>query len=214
MSALTMEQQVNLYQPILGAERHLFSVRAIGICLALLAACLAGLGVYGSLRTSRAERAIAEIERRQAAALESAQRTGMAVRPAESVAQLDADARGLTADIAARERALALVHSGAASPETGFAARLEALGRRQPEGLWLSAVAAGSGEGRLAMRGNALDPKLVPSYLAALAEEPALSGVRFDRLTMRSAKPDEAPARIVFELDAPGLGLADREVHP
>ena len=31
-----MEQQVNLYQPILRAEKHLFSARAIGIGLLLL----------------------------------------------------------------------------------------------------------------------------------------------------------------------------------
>ena len=41
MSAAAVEQQVNLYQPILGAEKRLFSARAIGLCLALLAVSLA-----------------------------------------------------------------------------------------------------------------------------------------------------------------------------
>jgi len=38
--------------------------------------------------------------------------------------------------------------------------------------------------------------------------------VRFDRLNLRSAKPDEAPARLVFELGAPGLGIPVMETHP
>jgi hypothetical protein len=214
MSPSTVEQQVNLYQPILGARKHLFSARTIGLCLALLAFALTALGGYGAWRTSRVERSIAELQKRQAAELATAERTGVTLQPGKTVAELDAEAKNLAADIAARERALAIVRLGAASPETGFAARLEALARRQVDGLWLRNVVVGSGEGRLAMRGDSLDPKLVPAYLAALAEEHALTGVRFDKLTMRHAKADEAPAQLVFELGAPGLAFASEEARP
>jgi Tfp pilus assembly protein PilN len=214
VSTSIIEQQVNLYQPILGAEKRLFSARAIGVCLALLALSLAALGGYGAWRTSRVERSIAELEKRQADELTAAERTGVRLQPGKSVAQLDADAKDLAAEIAARERALSIVRIGAASPQTGFAARLEALARRQLDGLWLHDVLVASGEGRLSMRGNALDPKLVPAYLAALAGEPALAGVRFDKLTMRHARDDEAPARLVFELGSPGLSLGSEESHP
>ena len=214
MSAPAVEQQVNLYQPILGAEKRLFSARAIGLCLALLAFSLAALGGYGAWRTSRVERSIAELEKRQATELVKAERAGLALNPGKSLAELDAEAKELAADIAARERALAILKLGAGSPATGFAARLEALARRQIDGLWLHDVVVGSGDGRLAMRGQALDPKLVPAYLAALSEDPALAGVRFDKLTMRRAKDDEAPAQIEFELGAPGLALPSPEAHP
>jgi Tfp pilus assembly protein PilN len=217
VSLTTVEQQVNLYQPILGAEKRLFSARAIGGCLALLAISLAALGGYGAWRTSRVERSIAELEQHQAAELAKAERAGVALHPGKSLVELDAEARNLTADIASRERALAILNLGAPSPATGFAARLEALARRQVDGLWLHDVAVGSGEGRLAMRGRALDPTLVPAYLAALAEDPALAGVRFDKLTMHRAKEDQAPAQLVFELGAPGLALAAPEApeaHP
>jgi hypothetical protein len=209
-----VEQQVNLYQPILGAEKRLFSARAIGLCLALLALSLSALGGYGAWRTSRVERSVAELEKRQAAQLVTAERAGLALNPGKSLAELDAEAKDLAADIAARERALAILKLGAASPATGFAARLDALRRRQLDGLWLHDVVVGSADGRLAMRGRALDPKLVPAYLAALSEDPALAGVRFDKLTMRRAQEDEAPAELVFELGGPGLTLASPEAHP
>jgi ATP phosphoribosyltransferase regulatory subunit HisZ len=184
------------------------------VCLAQLAISLCVLGGYGAWRTSRVERSIAELEKRQAAELVTAERAGQALNPGKSVAELDAAAKDLAADIAARERALAILKLGAASPATGFAARLEALARRQVDGLWLHDVVVGSGDGRLAMRGAALDPKLVPAYLAALSEDPALAGVRYDKLTMRRAKENEAPAELVFELGAPGLALASPEAHP
>ena len=209
-----MEQQVNLYQPILGAEKRLFSARAIGVGLVLLAACLASLGGFGVWRTGRVERAIAALESREAAQLAAVEQAGVALHPHKSLAELDAEAKGLSADIAARERALDLVRLGAASPETGFAARLEALGRRQPDGLWLHNIVVGSGAGRLALRGDALDARLVPAYLSALADEKALAGVRFDRLSLHRAKPDEAPAQLVFELGAPGLDVPAAEAHP
>jgi len=214
VSAPTVEQQVNLYQPILGAEKRLFSARAIGVCLALLAISLSALGGYGAWRTSQVERSIAELEKRQAAELATAERAGLALNPGKSVVELDAEAKDLAADIAARERALAILKLGAASPATGFAARLDALGRRQVDGLWLHDVVVGSADGRLAMRGQALDPQLVPAYLAGLSKDPALAGVRFDKLTMRRAKENEAPAQLVFELGAPGLTLTSSEAHP
>jgi len=209
-----MEQQVNLYQPILGAEKRLFSARAIGIGLGLLALCLAGLGGFGAWRTARVERSIAQLEQHQAAELARVEQAGAALQPGRSLADLQVQAKELAADIAARERALDLVRLGAVSPATGFAARLEALARRQIDGLWLHTIVVGSGEGRLALKGDALDPNLVPAYLAALAEEHALAGVNFDKLAMRRAKPQEAPARLVFELGAPGLRFPAAEAHP
>jgi Tfp pilus assembly protein PilN len=209
-----MEQQVNLYQPILGAEKRLFSARAIGVGLVLLVACLASLGVFGVWRTGRVERAIAALESREAAQLAAVEQAGAASHPHRSLAELEAEAKGLSADIEARQRALDLVRLGAASPETGFAARLEALGRRQPDGLWLHNIVVGSGAGRLALRGDAIDARLVPAFLSALADEKSLAGVRFDRLNLHRAKPDEAPAQLVFELGAPGLDVPAAEAHP
>jgi Tfp pilus assembly protein PilN len=209
-----MEQQVNLYQPILGAEKRLFSAHTIGGGLGLLALCLCGLAAFGAWRTAHVERSIALLEKQQAAALTRAESAISALRPGGSLAELQEQAKSLSADIAARERALDLVRLDAASPATGFAARLEALARRQLEGLWLRTIVVGSGDGRLAFQGAAVDPRLVPAYLAALAEESALAGVRFDKLAMRRAKQEEAPAQLLFELGAPGLIFPTRAAHP
>jgi Tfp pilus assembly protein PilN len=208
-----MEQQVNLYQPILGAEKHLFSARAIGISLAVLAVSLGGIDAFSMWRTARVERALALIEQQQATQLTMNDRVGAAERPRLGLAELQTQAKRLSADIAERERALDLVRISAPSPATGFAARLEALGRRQLDGVWLHNIVLGSGEGRLAMQGATVDPRLIPAYLAQLAEEHALDGVRFDTLAIRRAKHEEAPAQLVFEVGAPDLKFPDAEAH-
>jgi hypothetical protein len=211
MISHSIEQQVNLYQPILGAEKRLFSARAIGIALSVLAVCLVGLSAYGSRRIDRIEHSVDAIERREAANIDLADRVGRAVRPLESKAQLEAAAKDLSADIEARQRVLDIVRRDSDTPATGFAARLEALAQRQLNGVWLRAIVVGSGEGRLGMRGAANDAALVPAYLTALASEPALMGVRFDKLTIRRASASDAPAQIVFEADGPGLAPEQEE---
>ena len=200
-----MEQQVNLYQPILGAAKRIFSARAIGLSLVTVGVCLGGLHGFGAWRTGRIERSVAIIERQAATQMSLRDAVSAALRPSRSIVELQAQALELTADIGARERALDLVNSDAASPATGFAARLEALGRRQIDGLWLRTIVVGSGDGRLALQGATVDPRLVPQYLAGLAQERAFDGVRFDKLAMRQARREEAPAQLMFELGAPGL---------
>lgn len=208
-----MEQQVNLYQPILGAEKHLFSARAIGISLVLLAVSLGAVDGFSVWRTARVEHALTVLEQQLSTQMAMNDQAGATMRPTASLAELETQAKRLSADIAARERALDLVRMGAASPTTGFAARLEALGRRQLDGVWLHSIVLGSGEGRLAMQGATVDPRLIPVYLAALAEEHALDGVRFDSLAIRRAKPDEAPAQLEFEIGAPDLKFPAAETH-
>jgi len=206
-----MEQQVNLYQPIRGVPHHLFSPRSVALGFGALALCLAVITGFGIWRTHKSELAVALLEQEQVAALAKAERVNAELRPKRSIADLDADAKLLSADIASRQRALDTVRRGAATPEGGYAARLEALARRQLDGLWLRAIVLASGDSRLALEGATTDPRLVPAYLAALSEERALDGVRFDHLNMREAKPEEGPARTIFEAGGAGLVLPPRE---
>jgi len=209
-----MEQQVNLYQPILGAKKKLFSAHAIGVCLGVSAVLLIAVGGYSTWRAGRTERLITELEQRQADQLAHVERAGAAIHTGKTAAELDAEAKELSADIAAREHALDLVRQGTSSAESGFAARLESLARRQIDGLWLKGIVVTPGNDGLALRGATSDGRLVPLYLAALAEEHALAGVRFERLAMQRAKKEDAPAQLAFELQAPGLAFAPAENHP
>ena len=103
---------------------------------------------------------------------------------------------------------------GAASPETGFAARLEALGRRQLDGLWLHNIVVGSGAGRLALRGDAIDARLVPAYLARSPMKQRSPGCASTSSACGARNPTRRPAQLVFELGAPGLNVPAAEAHP
>ena len=202
-----MEQQVNLFQPILGAEKRLFSASAIGIALALLAVSLGGVAGFARWRTGHIERAVKEVSRQEAMEQVLAAQASASNEPRASVAELDAMARRSTEEIAAREYALNVVKRGSSDPASGFAARLEAIAHRQVEGVWLTSLVIGTGEGRLALSGATSDPRLVSGWLTSLADEHALDGAFFDRLVIRQVA-DAAPAVAVFEMGAPGLEVS------
>jgi Tfp pilus assembly protein PilN len=214
MSAEVLEQQVNLYQPIMGAHRRLFSARAMAGSLLLLITALGGIAGYTAHRTAHIERTIAELQKRETANLDAAGRAAATLRPAQSLPQLDAEAKRLTAEIEVRQRAIAAVQSTIEDPAHSFAARLEALARRHVDGLWLKEIVADLGEGQLALRGFTSNPELVPTYLSGLSAEPALAGVRFDQIAIRRATAEEAPAAAVFELDGPKLVIGEEEHKP
>ncbi len=207
MSSVLLEQQVNLHQPIFGAQRRLFSARAMAVAILVFAVALAGMAAFAGARARRVERSLEALQRQQDNALELAGRASASVRPGRSLAQLDAEAKMLSAQIDARERAIGSIRNGDPGIHAGFAARMRALAARGVEGLWLTRLAMGAGPGELALRGATTDSSLVPSFIGGLAGESALAGVRLDRLDIRRAAPDAAPAQWVFEVQGPDLAL-------
>lgn len=205
-----MEQQVNLYQPILRAEKRLFSASAIGLGVLVLVASLGALAAFAAWRTQRVEVAVAELERQEAARLQTAQHAANALGGDVALPELEAQIAKLATQIESRERALAVVgRDGTAT--RGFATRLEALGQPPVDGLWLQRIVFDPAHGGLALKGATRDPALVPQYLAALQADRSLAGEAFGAFELRRAKPAETPAAAVFTVAAPGLAALLRD---
>ncbi len=77
----------------------------------------------------------------------------------------------------------------------GFSAHVAALGRRNPDGLWLRRVAISDGGREIELRGGALDSALVPQFIAALQEEPAFRGTTFQHLELENAPGGAGPVK-------------------
>jgi hypothetical protein len=209
-----MEQQINLYQPILGAEKRLFSARAIVVAISLFACCLVAISAYATYRVRGAEHAVATIESQSSARAAAMERGLAALHPGADQQSVELQARQLAADISEREHALALVRRGMVDAAGSFSARLEALARRHLDGLWLSRVFLSAGERQLALVGQTSDPQLVPQYLAALATERALDHTRFDRFSMRRDTSGATSSPTTFEVGVAPPLAADEEAQP
>jgi hypothetical protein len=198
-----MEQQVNLWQPIFRAEKRLFSARAIGSGLGLLAVALVALAGYAAFQSNRAEGLVAQVEKQEAGRLALLQRSATESDEASRQA-VETEIAGLARQVEARERALrAIGQSG--TPANGFAARLDALARPALDGLWLKRIVFDPARGGLALRGATTDPTLVPEYLAELRGDAALAGASFADFRLRRARDEDDGAAAVFTIAAPGL---------
>jgi hypothetical protein len=109
-----------------------------------------------------------------------------------NAADLKARVQVLTTELAACQRALALLQGGAAGNTSGFSAPLAALARHPMQGLWLRQITLSDLTGSTSLAGQVVDPDWLPRYLRVLATEPALASVRFDSLVIERPDADHA----------------------
>jgi len=193
-----MRQQINLYQPVGGDEQKPLESRTLGMLAGGILVSLLVIWGFGLKQVAALEQSLENL-RAQQAAQESALNALAAQRPGDAVspAVVQAQVKVLAAQVSARRQALAFLSQGGAGQTDGFAGRIEALARQHTEGLWIDRVMLSGTRGAMSVGGTTLHPDLVPSYLRALAAEPALAGTRFDALTI------ERPSRNHDETDKP-----------
>jgi hypothetical protein len=193
-----MTQNINLYDPSLRARRDWLTpgnaAAALGACV-LATALAAGWSHHelASLRQPAADTRTA-LQAAQADLVTMAQRAS----DAKPDARLQSDLKIAQAALLQRQSALELLQAGGFGHETGHAGALGAFARQSIDGLWLTGIALDNAQ--VALRGRALAPELIPSYVSRLQREATLQGRAFRALQIeRPLQPADtaasAPAR-------------------
>ena len=189
-----MRQQVNLYQPAARTQQQLLAASTVAWAGAMIIVALLAIWGYGLRKVARLDQAVAALRAQQQQQSLSINAAGALNAAHADPAALAAAVATLQGEVSARTRALQLLRSGAAGQASGFAARLEALARRHVEGLWIDEVVLSGTTGSMSVRGETLDPNLVPRYLRSLAQEAVLAGTRFDEFAIERPQPEGATA--------------------
>lgn len=180
---MSERQQINLYQPLADESSQPFSARTASLAIAAVAAAIVLIWAYGSWEISRLQNSVNALTERQRRQDEAVAAAGSMHAARANPAELQAQIKELSAEIALRRKALARLKQGAEGRRTGFAAALEGLARRNVQGLWLSRLVL-SGSSDMTLEGTALDADLVPRYLHGLSADPSLAGEHFDELVI------------------------------
>jgi hypothetical protein len=98
-------------------------------------------------------------------------------------AALEAEIAKLEGELSQARESMTAIKGSAFGTQQGFAEYLRAFSRQSLDGLWLTGFSI-SGAGELELRGRALRPELVPSYIQRLNGEKALAGRSFARFEM------------------------------
>jgi hypothetical protein len=206
-----MHQQINLYQPILNGKSTRVSAGTATWILVVVCAVLSLWQIRQGRQVTQLERQAQSARAQQQRQSELAAATGADRATRDDPLRLQRQAEQLVTRLGERQRALELLSSGAAGTTGGFADRLEALARRRLDGVWLDHIVLGAAGGVTSLTGHTVDPNLVPSYLQALAGEPALRGTRFDEF--RIGEPPNPDTGSPDAVDSPSAGEAPRATH-
>lgn len=171
-----MSQQINLFNPAFEKQKNLLSATGIVSAAGAAVVVLAVAGAVMHMKTADLQvEADAGAKR-----LEQAQQRLVAVsaefapRAADPLVarQLD-EAEGQRA---ALQGVRDLIEHGDMGNTQGYAEYFRALARQHVEGLWLTGVRVNGAGLDLGVQGRALDPALVPGFLARLRNEPVMQG--------------------------------------
>ena len=188
-----MSQNINLFTPAFRKQRRLLTLATVAQCLGLTLVTLFGSHAYlqqqvGGLTTEL--NSAEPVLRSQRSFMEKLKGKAGAPKPD---AKLENDIARLETELKLARESIDALKGGAFGNQQGFAEYLRAFSRQSVYGLWLTGFTiAGSGE--LEIRGRALSPDLVPSYIQRLNREEVLAGRSFARLEMSRPKPEPAPA--------------------
>jgi len=188
-------QQVNLYQETAPPWRP-FGSATLALAVAAVSGCLAIIWGFGTWQVDHLQQAVGALQHQQ-----QAQQTMLSALPGGAASGTDLQSRiqELNAELAVRERALALLQGDAAGSTSGFSAELAALARHPMPGLWLRQITLSDLTGSMSLAGEVMDPDRVPRYLHALGTERTLAGMRFDRLAIQ--RPGTQTAAFKFHAD-------------
>jgi len=171
-----MSQQINLFNPQFLPQRKLCTVPGMAAALGVLVLGLAAFGAYAKLRVLRLETEVAQGEQRVQKAQKRLADATAEFAPRTKDARLDAELAEVQAEHAALRRVADVIERGDLGNTQGYADYFRALARQSVDGLWLTGVNIAGAGLEIGVRGRALDPALVPGYLARLRNEPVLQG--------------------------------------
>lgn len=197
-----MNQQINLYQPIFRKETIVFSAQTIAwLSLGLIVLLM----IWSILVGQRVSGLEAELTRQQQAEQ----------RAVEQVVQLQASMPSDQPDAALlarvenlrerrdglRESLLALDRRMPAA-ELDLLARLDALATEVPGGLWLTGLYMADQGETLTAEGNALEARLVPTWLSRLSRLERFTGLGFRQIRLNGRTDGQPGIRFTISTTA------------
>lgn len=202
-----MSQQINLFNPIFLKQKKVFGAVPMLESLALILVGTVALTWYASHKVGQLERAAAGGKTVLAGRETMLNKAVAQFAPRPKSPQIAADIAATEARLASLHEVEGVLRSGALGDRTGYAEYFRAFARQNVNGLWLTGLTIdGAGNG-IGLQGKAMQPTLIPSYIARLTSEKVLRGRTFASLQI--ARPDGVPQTgAAPQAPAPGASAA------
>lgn len=189
-----MSQQINLFNPIFLKQKKIFTALPMAEALGVIL-------VGALLLTWYAGRSVAELERSAAAGkILLADREKRLVNantqfaPRQKSPALDIELAQAAAELKALHDVQTVLDGGALGNTAGYAEYFRAFSRQNVGGLWLTGVSISGAGNDIGVQGRAMQPTLIPSYIARLTGERVMHGKTFASLDIGRPEVQQAAA--------------------
>jgi hypothetical protein len=202
-----MYQQINLYQPIFRRQRQIFSAQGMLAAAGVIAAVLLSISAFALWQVLGLEAEVVQLQGREKA--HAAQLAGLDPGfGADRRREIDEELDALNERLVQQQKLIEILREQTLGSTGGFSDYLAALARQHADGLWLTRMTIQGGLEKMELAGISLRPELIPEYLQRLGQEPALSGQRFDTLTIERA---DGEARVSFRVSSRAVDEARQQ---
>jgi hypothetical protein len=201
-----VSQQINLFNPIFLKQKKIFTALPMAEALAVVVA-------GALLLTWYAGRSVAELE--QSAASGKAMLADREKRlvnantqfaPRQKSPALDVELAQAEVELKALHDVESVLRGGALGNTAGYAEYFRAFSRQNVGGLWLTGVTISGAGNDIGVQGRAMQPTLIPNYIARLTGERVMHGKTFASLDI--GRPDVQQAAPVAPVAAVAPGAA------
>ncbi len=187
-----MSQNINLLGPSFRKQRRLLTLALMLQCLGITLAALFGYQYYLQQQVNGLSSELAVTEKLLQTQGGFVSNLKDKPTPVVTEAQLDAEISQLEVEFKLAGESIEALKGGALGSQQGFAEYLRAFSRQSIAGLWLTGFNIG-GTGELELRGRAVSPDLLPSFIQRLNRERVLAGRNIAQLEL-NRPPAEAVA--------------------
>jgi hypothetical protein len=202
-----VSQQINLFNPIFLKQKKIFTAlpmaEALGLIIAgaLLLTWYAGRSVAELEQSAAAGKALLA-DREQRLVKANAQFAPRPKNPAlaAELAQAEAERKALQ-DVAM------VLKGGSLGDTAGYAEYFRAFSRQNVNGLWLTGLTISGAGNDIGVQGRAMQPTLIPNYIARLTGERVMHGKTFASLDI--GRPDvQVPTPLPAAAASPAIAPA------
>lgn len=207
-----LHQQINLYQPAFRKQEQLLSAATMFQSVGVIAVALLTIYAFGLVQVSKLETQALELEGLERAKSVQLASVDTASGPARR-AEIERELEALNARLSEQQKLIEVLERESPGSAVGFSRYLAALARQQHPGVWLTNISVNGAREALELHGRSFDAQRVPDYLAALTQESALNGQRFDNFSIFRTD-DENVAFYVSSRAAAARSEAQSQVLP
>jgi hypothetical protein len=206
-----VSQQLNLFNPIFLKQKKIFGAKpmlqALGVIL---------LGVLGMVWFAGHRMAELQTEAERGAAALSGRQTklnsvNVQFAPRQRSAALGVELSEAQAELASLHQVEVVLQGGALGNTHGYAEYFRAFARQNVPGLWLTGLTIVGAGNEIGVQGRAMQPTMIPNYVARLTAEKIMRGKTFASLKIERpvlVAPDSGSAAPAAPAPAPALAAA------